>query len=245
MNLVRARLEALGAAIALGAPTVDGPAPFATLRWRANGAKALGAPVALSAPALGECPLAVARWRHGGAEVLVNGGEAVSVVMSLTENGTETRAGSRTLPVHRRIGSVGVADPEQVTQYNIQGRTDVLHLVVPLREVRQAAGPHRGIGIRPRFHEPEPKLERCVASAFVALHERGVPDLLLLSSIALRLSLCLIDASPASCSRAVGGLAPRQLRRVEELIAARASEPVAASPTLAELAAEASLSLSV
>ena len=245
MNLLCAKLEALGAAIALAAPATDGPAPLSIARWRGNEAKALGNPVALTAPALGEqLPLAVARWQHDGAEVQVNGGEAVSVVMALAENKAERLLGGRTSVVHPRIGSVSVADPEQVTRFRLQGRTDVFNLIVPLREVASAAGPLRNFRISPRFHEPEPKLERCMAHAFVALHERGLPDRLLLSSIALRLSLCLIDASRSPDTRAVGGLAPRQLRRVKELIAARACRPVAASPTLTELAAEANLSLS-
>ncbi len=244
MNLLHAKLEAFGAAIALTEPPLDGPAPLSIAQWRSNGAKALGKPIALTAPALGEAvPLAVARWQHSGAEVLVNGGGAVSVVMALAENKAERLSSGRTSVVHPRIGSVSVADPEQVTRFRLQGRTDVFQLIVPFREVASAAGPLRNFRINARFHELEPRLERCVARAFVALHERGLPDLLL-SSIALQLSLCLIDA-PCNPERpAVGGLAPRQLRRVEELIAARASEPVAASPTLAELAAEASLSLS-
>lgn len=144
-----------------------------------------------------------------------------------------------------RIGSVGVTDPEQVTRLTLQGRTDVFQLVVPLREVVSAVGSLRSPRIRPRFHEPEPELERCMASAFVALHEQGLPDPLLLSSIAQRLSLCLIGGAPRNPeSRATGGLAPRQLRRVEELITARASESMVTSPTLAELAAEAGLSVS-
>lgn len=245
MNLLHAKLEALGAAIALTAPALDGPAPLSTVRWRSNEAKVLGNPVALTAPALGEQGLlAVARWQHDGAEVLVNGGDAVSVVMALAENKAERLSGGRTSVVHPRIGSVNVHDPEQVTRYRLQGRTDVFNLIVPLREVRSAAGPLRNFRIRARFHEPEPELERCMARAFVALHERGLPDRLLLSSIALRLSLCLLDAHRNPENRAVGGLAPRQLRRVEELIAARASQPLAASPTLAELAAQANLSLS-
>ena len=245
MNLLHAKLEALGAAIALNAPAADGPAPLSIARWRSNGAKALGKPVALTAPALGEQnPLAVARWRHNGAEVQVSNGKAVSVVMSLAENRAERLSEGRTSFARPRIGSVSVADPEQVTRYRLQGRTDVFQVVVPLREVARAAGPGRSPRIRARFHEPEPELERCMARAFVLLHERGLPDPLLLSSIALRLSHCLIDAPRIAESRAVGGLAPGNLRRVEELIAARASEPVAASPTLAELAAEASLSVS-
>lgn len=245
MNLLNAKLEAFGAAVVLTEPTLDGPAPLSIAQWRSNGAKALGKPVALTAPALGEKgPLAVARWQHNGAEVFVNGGEAVSVVMALAENKAERFSGGRSSFVRPRIGSISVADPDQVTRYRLQGRTDVFHLIVPLREVASAAWPLRNFRISARFHEPEPKLERCMARAFVALQERGLPDLLLLSSIALQLSLCLIDAPRNPESRAVGGLAPRQLRRVQELIAARASEPVAASPTLAELAAEANLSLS-
>ena len=245
MNLLHAKLDGLGAAIALTAPALSGLNPFSIVRWRGDGTKALGRPVALTAPALGETgPLAAARWRHNGAEVLVNGAKAVSVVMSLAENTAERLSGGRTSVVHPRVGSVSVADPEELTQYRIRGRSDVFQLVVPLREVASAAGPLRGFRIRPRFHEPDPELERCAARAFVALQERVLPDLLLLSSIALELSLCLISVPCGSESRAVGGLAPRQLRRVKELIAARASEPVATSPTLAELAAEAGLSLS-
>ena len=66
-----------------------------------------------------------------------------------------------------------------------------------------------------------------MAYAFVAVHERGLPGLLLLSGITLRLSHCLIDAPRIAKSRAVGGLTPRSLRRVEGLIATRHSQVLA------------------
>ncbi len=207
---------------------------------------ALGAPVVMIAPGEpgGRIPLTIARWRHDGAEVVVGGGDAVCVVMSLHENRAERLVRGRTSLQRPRIGSVSVADPQDVTRFRLQGRTDVLQVFVAMDEIASAAGPRRDFDVRARFHEPAPELERCTARALVALHKAGVPDPLLLSSIALQLSLCLIEPLQDREARAVGGLAPRHLRRVQELIAARASEPVAASPTLAELAAEAGLSLS-
>ena len=207
---------------------------------------ALGPPVIMTAPGEpgGRTPLTMARWRHNGAEVQVEGSEAVCVVMSLRENRAERLVRGRTLFQRPRIGSVSVADPQEVTRFMVQGRTDALHLFVPMREIASAASPDRNFNVRARFHEPAPELERCTARALVALHKPGLLDPLLLSSMALRLSLCLIEPSRNPEARAAGGLSPWHLRRVQELIAARASEPVASSPTLTELAAEASLSLS-
>lgn len=207
---------------------------------------ALGVPIRMIAPgeAGGQTPVAIARWRHNGAEVQVEGGEVLCVVMSLKENTVERLVGGRTSFQRPRVGSVSVADPQEATLFRPQGRTDVLQMFVPMREVASAVGPDHSFNVLARFHEPAPELERCMARALVALHEPGLPDLLLLSSIALQVSLCLVEPSRKAEARAVGGLASRQLRRVQELIAARASEPVSASPTLAELAAEARLSLS-
>ena len=207
---------------------------------------ALGAPVFIIAPREvdGRVPLAIARWRHNGAEVVVEGGDTVCVVMSLTEHRAERQVRGRTSVQSPRFGSVSVADPQDVTRFTIRGRTDVVQLFVPVREIAIAASPHRDPDVRGRFHEPAPQLERCTARALAALHERGLPDPMLLSSITLQLSLHLSEPFQDQDARAIGGLAPRHLRRIEELIADRASRPVAASPTLAELAAEAGLSLS-
>lgn len=245
LNLLQAKWEALGASVATTTPEPGRQTSVALARLRHSGSITRESRFALNMPALSsQAPLAIARWRHNGGEVLVEGGQAVPIVMSLTENRAERLSRGRTSFARPRVGSVSVPDPEEVTRFNLQGHTDVFQLMVPLREIASAAGPDQSYKVSARFFESEPELERCMTRALVALHEQELPDRLLLSSIALQLSLRLIEQPRASGCRAAGGLASRQLRRVKELISARASEPLATSPTLVELATEADLTLS-
>lgn len=59
----------------------------------------------------------------------------------------------------------------------------------------------------------------------------------------MEISRTLVEQPSRGTSRAVGGLSRRQLRRVKELIESRVSAPVASSPSLGELGAEAGLSV--
>lgn len=189
-------------------------------------------------------PLTIAHWRHEDAEVALGGDDAVCLMLVLSggqiaerwRNGVWSRKPSK-------LGNVTVIDPDEMTKFAMQGQFNVVKLFVPMVGLAAAADLSRRPNITPRFGDPEPELGRCAQRALVALHEGDGSDPLLLSSIAMRLSLRLMEQPSGGGNRAVGGLALRQLRRVQELIEACASAPIASSPSLGDLAAEANLSL--
>lgn len=189
-------------------------------------------------------PLTIAHWRHGDTEVAIGGDDTAGVVLVLSEGQTVERFQGGVWS-HRpsRLGNITVTDPEEVTKFAMRGQSNVVKLFMPMANLAAAAGLSRHPHVIPRFGDPEPELGRCAQRALVALHEGDGSDPLLLSSIAMRLSMRLTEQPSFGSNRAIGGLAPWQLRRVEELIEARASAPIASSPSLSELAAEVDLSL--
>ncbi len=189
-------------------------------------------------------PLTITHWRHGDAEVAA-GGDGIACLTLILSEGQIVERKSRGAWSHRpsRLGLVTVKDPEELTRFSIRGQTNVAKLLVPVANLADAAGLNRRPNIKARFIEPEPELARCAQRALVALHQGDGADPLLLSSIVMELSKTMIEQPFGGSNRAVGGLSRRQLRRVEELIESRLSAPVASSPSLSDLAAEASLSL--
>ncbi len=204
---------------------------------------AAGAP---GTPALDpSIPLTIAHWRHEDSEEVIAGGDdAACLTLLLTETQTSERwrAGSWS---HKPsvVGLITVADPDELTKFSIRGKAAVAKVFVPLANLAEASGLKGRPNVTARFLERNPELERCAQRALVALHQGVGSDPLLLSSIVMRLSRAMIEQPPREGNRAVGGLARRQLRRVEELIEARLLGPVASSPSLSQLAAEANLSL--
>lgn len=202
---------------------------------------------ALGVPALDpDLPLTIAHWWHKDSEEIITGGDDVACLtflLSETQTAERWRAGSWS---HRPsvLGAITVTDPDELTKFSIRGKAVVAKLLVPMANLAEAAGLKARPNVPARFLERDPELERCAQRALVALHEGAGSDPLLLSSIVLRLSGALIEQPPPrGGNRAVGGLARRHLRRVEELIQSRLLGPVASSPSLGQLAAEADLSL--
>lgn len=211
----------------------------------AGGGEPAGAPPAMRKrgpdPGL---PLTITHERHGDAEFEVGGDDVACLTLILSE-GQFVERRSRGVWSHRpsRLGMVTVKDPDELTRFAIRGQCTVAKLFVPVAGLADAAGSRGRPRIRARFIEREPHLERCAQRALVALHQKNDTDPLLLSSIVLQLSRTMVEQPFQDGTRAVGGLSRRQRRRVEELIDSRLSAPVASSPSLAELAAEADLSV--
>ena len=142
-----------------------------------------------------------------------------------------------------RVGMVTVTNPDELTQFAIRGEANVARLLIPLPLFTGLTEWERHPTVKARFEEAEPNLERCAQRAVVALHQGRGTDPLFSSSLVLALSGTLLEQPLQGATRAIGGLSRRQLRRVEELIASRISAPVASSPSLSELAAQADLSV--
>ena len=188
--------------------------------------------------------LTITHWRYGDTAFTSGGGDSACLMLLLSEGQTVERR-SRGLWSRKsaKPGLVTVTDPDETTNFAIRGQVNVAKLYVSVTNLADAAGLNRRPRVRDRFLEREPKLERCAQRALVALHDGAGADPLFLSSTVLELSKSILDQPVPSCERAVGGLSRRQIRRVEELIEFRLSAPVASSPSLGDLAAEASLSV--
>ncbi len=189
-------------------------------------------------------PLTIAHWRHGDAEVTLGGEDAACLMLVLSDGqvAERWRAGTWSRKPSR-LGNITVIDPDEMTKFAMHGQFNVVKLFVPMHSLAAAAGLNRRPNVNPRFGGPEPELARCAQRALVALHNGAGPDPLLLSSIVTQLHTHLIEQPQSGSAWAVGGLSRRQLRRVQELIEACASAPIASSPSLSDLAAEANLSL--
>ena len=142
-----------------------------------------------------------------------------------------------------KVGMVTVTDPDELTRITIRGEANVARLFVPLSNLADVLGINRRPKVKARFNEQEPRLECCMQRALVAWHQGSLMDPLLSSSIVLVLSKAIIEPPFQADGHAVGGLSRRHLRRVEELIESCLSAPIASSPSLNELAAEAGLSV--
>ena len=189
-------------------------------------------------------PLTIAHWRHGDLEVTLGGNDAAGVMLVLSKGQVvERRRNGAWSHNVSRLGNITVTDPDEATTFAMRGRINVVKLFVPMTGLAASAGHDRRANVIPRFGDSEPELARCAQRALVALHMGDGSDPLLLSSIVMRLHARLLEQPASGGGRAVGGLARRQMRRVEELIEARASAPIASSPSLGELAAEANLSV--
>ncbi len=201
---------------------------------------------ALGEPALDpNIPLTIAHWWHEDSEEVIAGGDdaaCLTFLLTGTQTSERWRAGAWTQRPSA-AGLITVVNPDELTKFSIRGKAAVAKIFVPLANLAEASGLKGRPNVMARFLERDPELERCAQRALVALHEGVGSDPLLLSSIVMRLSGALIEQPAREGNRAVGGLAPRQLRRVKELIESRLLGPVASSPTLGQLAAEANLSL--
>lgn len=189
-------------------------------------------------------PLTIAHCRHGDGEFELGGDDPIGVVLVLSSVhlAERWRAGAWSRRPSR-VGNITVTDPCEVTRFAVRGQANVVKLLIPQTQAAAALGLDRLPNVVARFGDPEPAIGRCARRALVALHQGEGSDLLLLSSIALRLCSHLVEQPLRAQGRAVGGLSGGQMRRVKEMIESRASAPVASSPSLGELAAEANLSM--
>ena len=187
--------------------------------------------------------LVIGRWRHGDAEIESGGGGAVSIIMDLSDTQrVERRRAGRWSGRPCGVGLVTIADPEEATGFRITGRADVLQLFLPLAFLAEVGGNVRANPVRAHFNEALSGIERCGWRALVALRDGESADVLLLSSIGWGLAEQLAER-PFEPGRARGGLSRTSRNRVDQLIAHRLAEPVATSPSLSELAAEAGLNV--
>ncbi len=205
-------------------------------------------PEALRGPAMpaldSELPLTIAHLRHSDMEAVIGGDNAVHLILVLSEGHfAERRRAGAWSRNPTRVGNVTVTDPNESTAFAMRGQANVVKLLIPLAGLQAVTGMNHAPNVIARFGELQPELGRCAQRALVALHEGDGSDRLLLSSMILYLHGNLLEQPSTGGNRAVGGLARRHMRRVQELIQERSSAPIATSPSLTDLAAEAGLSV--
>ncbi len=187
--------------------------------------------------------LTVARWRHGDAEpVIEREADAVTVIVNLSNSQrVERRVDGRWQTTRSfPIGSFAVVDPDVGAAFKVKGDADVLQLLLPLSALDHAA--HVG-SVPSRFQATDAAVERCALQALVALDRDAGRDRLFLSQIAHRLALAVAAPAAVDASRAKGGLSPRSVRRLHDLIDARLVAGSASTLTLLDLATEVNLSV--
>ena len=176
--------------------------------------------------------LSVTRYRAASdAEVEVP--NALVVILCLTSVPTvERRSGGRSEVRQSRMGMVTVPDPSCSSTYTIRGGGNALFVAYP--DVVE------GAAVRPRFMASEPLLASLATRAMALAHlgETGP-----LSMDQLRLGFDAVLFDPIDAGPAQGGLSRTQLRRAAEMIEAAVEGSLARSPSLADLAAAAEVSL--
>lgn len=206
---------------------------------------ALGRPLlvrTLGAPA---APMAaIARWRHGAAVVDVAPSDTIRLTMSLVD-GRNARDGRGALADRARAGSISVFSPTEGAIVAVDGEADVLQLF--LSQAYAEAALDAPFACPPMADLRDDGAQGLMMRVLVGSARGGPDDALMaeeaLHALALRIERHASERARAETPSALfrGGLAPAALRRVEAMIAAALDE--AGSPTLAEMAATAGVSV--
>ena len=204
----------------------------------------LGVPVATrSLPYRANEHLTIARFRHGDAEVETVDGPMLPVVIDLSDSQrVERLAGGVVTCRPSYVGAITVIDPTVPTRLAIRGCADVLKFSISRKMIAEVAGRTTAPVIRPRFHEPDPKLERCALMALSAVRNGDV-DGLLVECLAHELARGVVGRDYDRYRSTRGRISPQGLRQVQALINERLAQPVVTSLNLHALAAAAGVSV--
>jgi AraC family transcriptional regulator len=205
----------------------------------------IGAPVAAKTAGGGtKGLLTVAHCRHSDAECEITPDDTAMVVVNLSEGQhVERRMRGSWRKASCAVGTVTVADPQENTVFAIKGETRVLLLFLPFSTLaNQAEG--AAVRVPAKFEEYDFEIARCAMRALVALRDSEDSEDLLFASIAQRLARRVVETRHGDGKvLRHGGIGPRALKRSLALIEGRLQASVPKTPTLAELADAASVSL--
>lgn len=188
----------------------------------------------------------VARWRHGDAVIDVPASDTVRLAVSLRDGQrVRDQAGPKLVVDEVRVGSVSLFPASEHSRLAVEGRADVLQIFVRENWLETMIDHHF---VCPTLFDSHDTEFQAAAMQVLVAAARGEPDDVLLLEAGLQrlVSRLLHYQEQDSCRTrlAQGGLSPSALRRVDEMITATLYGPSCRTPTLAELAATAGLSVS-
>ena len=208
---------------------------------------ALGRPVlvrALGAPS--EPTAAIARWRHGPAVVDVPPSKTIRLAMSLVDGRNAHNRSGGTLADRAQGGSLSVFSPNERACVEVSGEADVVQLFLDQSYVEAMLDTH--FDCPPMFGLRDDRMRNFVMRILVGSARRGPGDALMVEEDLHALALTIEwhaarrrDRTETQSARFRGGLTPAAFRRVEAMIGTALDE--AGSPTLAEMADAANLSV--
>jgi AraC family transcriptional regulator len=206
---------------------------------------AVGLPVFMQSMGEQSSPSAVvARFRHGGGKFDIRPSDIVQVTFNL-QDGVPIRRQTGSAPLHACVaaaGSVSMIPARQRTQMEIQGQADILQIF--LRETFLEHAVDGEFSCSAFFNSRDSELQAAAMQVFVAATRGDPDDSLLLESGIRRLGAGLLNHGrrrPPETAR--GGLTRAAHRRVDDLIIASLVDATVPSPTLAQLASAAGLSV--
>jgi AraC-like DNA-binding protein len=205
---------------------------------------ALGEPVFMHEVGDGSSTDAViARWRHPGAEFEVSATDAVCVAVSMQEvRHIWQRADMAADRADIGVGSIAVLPAHEGIRVSVRGEADVLRIF--LRENFLDAAVDGIFSCKALFNSHDSELQAAAMQMLVAATRNDPDDALLLDSGIHRFASRLLSQRDGQASRtARGGLAAAAWRRVDDLISSALEDPDAPTPTLAQLANAANLSV--
>ena len=184
----------------------------------------------------------VGRWQHKGGSIDLRGINTVQLIFSVSGGQeVELRSGYRCVTNTMREGSIAITSPDQPVIVTITGEAEVVHISITRETIEALAGtaasftsPPVGCG---------PRLQAFAVQALVALahdHDGYRPDL---NSIVRGIACLFARPARKPDAAARGGLSPAARRRVRDLVEYRVDSTPCTSPSLAELADAAHLSV--
>ena len=203
----------------------------------------IGTPIFIQS--VGEGPslaATIARWRHGDAEVNIAASDTTLIAVSLQDRQpAQFRVGRDKSAVTIPAGSVLVVPAHQPPEVIIEGEADILQIFLSLAFLDTAAGGRYPLPALIDVHDSE--LQGAAMQLLVAATRRDPDDSLLLETGIHRIAARLLDRNHQPLSPKRSGLPRSAYRRVDDLITAMLDDETLHSPTLAQLAGAANLSV--
>ncbi len=158
-------------------------------------------------------------------EAIVNLSRQVVVLFADSSRHYEWHVEGRKLVCGLPTGAVATMSAHQRSRWvSPAGRRRVVHLHLPMEWMRATLPDRSDHHLANRFFAPDPPLRQLVKAFLMDLSCEGADNPMLMESYAALIVRKVLSGSEPAPLR--GGLAPWQIRRVEEFLRARMAEPI-------------------